>query len=108
MTKQYKNVDLDKYIDYEKFYSRYLSNMKKTGTDKISAQCPFHDDQHNSFWFRIQNGCWKCEAGCGNGNAITFLERIEKISRKEAYKILLKEAGLLKDDEKKEKLMNIL
>ena len=105
MTKQYKNVDLDKYIDYEKFYSRYLSNMKKTGTDKISAQCPFHDDQHNSFWFRIQNGCWKCEAGCGNGNAITFLERIEKISRKEAYKILLKEAGLLKDDEKKEKLM---
>jgi uncharacterized protein (DUF927 family) len=105
MTKQYKNIDLDKHIDYERFYSRYLKNMKKTGTDKISAQCPFHDDQHNSFWFRIQNGCWKCEAGCGSGNAIMFLEKIEKISGKEAYKKLLKEAGLLKDDEKKEKLM---
>ncbi len=103
MTKQYKNIDLDMHFHYERFYSRYLKNMKKTGTDKISAQCPFHDDQHNSFWFRINNGCWKCEAGCGSGNAITFLEKIEKISRKEAYRKLLKEAGLLEDDEKKGK-----
>ncbi|WAM33268.1 DUF927 domain-containing protein [Caldicellulosiruptor morganii] len=105
MSKQYKNAELDKHIDYERFYSRYLTNMRRTGTDKISARCPFHDDQHNSFWFRIANGCWKCEAGCGQGNAVTFLERMEKINRKEAYKMLLKEAGLLdKSEEKKGKM----
>jgi len=105
MAKQYNNVDLDKHIDYEKFYSKYLKNMKRAGTDKISAQCPFHDDQHNSFWFRTYNGCWKCEAGCGGGNAVTFLAKIERITQKEAYKVLLKEAGLLDDDEEKGKKM---
>ena len=105
MTKQYKNIDLDKHIDYERFYSRYLKNMKRTGTDKFQAQCPFHDDQHNSFWFRINNGCWKCEAGCGGGNAVTFLAKIEGITQKEAYKVLLKEAGLLDDNEEKGKKM---
>ncbi|WPX08234.1 DUF927 domain-containing protein [Anaerocellum danielii] len=101
MKKLSKQINIDNYIDYEKFYSRYLHNMKKSN-DKITAQCPFHDDQHNSFWFRISNGCWKCEAGCGQGNAVTFLARVEKISQKEAFKILLKEAGLSdKSEEKK-------
>ena len=105
MKKLYKQVNIDENIDYERFYSKYLKNMKRTGTDKFQAQCPFHDDQHNSFWFRINNGCWKCEAGCGSGNAVTFLARVEKISQKEAYKILLKEAGLLdKSDERKGKM----
>ncbi|WP_241243638.1 CHC2 zinc finger domain-containing protein [Caldicellulosiruptor changbaiensis] len=105
MGKTYRQINIDEYINYERFYSKYLKNMKRTGTDKISAQCPFHDDQHPSFWFNINNGCWKCEAGCGSGNAVTFLARVEKISQKEAYKILLKEAGLFEEDKKKGKKM---
>ncbi|WP_232841431.1 CHC2 zinc finger domain-containing protein [Caldicellulosiruptor acetigenus] len=100
MKKFFKQVNIDEHIDYERFYSKYLKNMKRSN-DKITAQCPFHDDQHNSFWFRISNGCWKCEAGCGGGNIITFLAKIEGLSTREAYKKLLKEAELL--DENKEK-----
>jgi hypothetical protein len=57
---------------------------------KKSARCPFHDDKHNSFstW---KNGTelwlWKCHAGCGEGDEITFLEKHRGISTKEAIKV---------------------
>ena len=63
---------------------------------KKSARCPFHDDKHNSYsiwkndsgkWF------WKCHAGCGEGDEITFLERHYGISNKEATKLYLEMAG---------------
>jgi hypothetical protein len=64
---------------------------------KKSARCPFHDDQHKSFsvwkneaglWF------WKCHAGCGEGDEITFLERHQGISNKEATKRYLEMSGV--------------
>ncbi len=87
-------AEYDRLINWERFYSKYLDNMMPCSTNKITARCPFHDDQHNSFWFNKDNGLWKCEA-CGvSGNAQTFLERIEKMDSKEAYRHLMKEAGL--------------
>ena len=64
---------------------------------KKSARCPFHDDQHNSFsiW---QNGAgdwrYKCHAGCGQGDEISFLEQHAGISRREAIELYLEMAGL--------------
>ena len=64
---------------------------------KKSAKCPFHDDQHNSFsiwcndagqWF------WKCHAGCGEGDEITFLEFHDKIPRPDAIRRYLALAGI--------------
>jgi DNA primase len=63
---------------------------------KKSAHCPFHNDKHNSFsvW---KNGAglwfWKCHAGCGEGDEITFLELHEHISNSEATKLFLEMAG---------------
>ena len=47
---------------------------------KKSGRCPFHDDKHNSFsvWKTEQGFFWKCHAGCGQGDEITFLELHEK------------------------------
>jgi hypothetical protein len=62
-----------------------------------SARCPFHDDKHNSFstwkneaslWF------WKCHAGCGEGDEITFLEKLEGLSTGQAIKRYLELAGV--------------
>lgn len=62
-----------------------------------SEKCPFHDDQHNSFsiwqtdkgfWF------WKCHAGCGAGDEITLLEKLDGVSNKEAIKLFLEVAGV--------------
>src|SRR5262245_39548275 len=64
---------------------------------KKSARCPFHDDKHNSFsiW---KNGAdlwfWKCHAGCGEGDEITFVEKHNGISNKEATKLLLQMVGV--------------
>ena len=44
---------------------------------KKSAHCPFHDDKHNSYsTWQNDDGLWswKCHAGCGQGDEITFLE----------------------------------
>jgi hypothetical protein len=73
--------------------------MKREGLgehSKKSARCPFHDDQHNSFSV-FQNGAglwfWKCHAGCGEGDEITFLEKRRRISRGDATKLFLEMAG---------------
>jgi len=56
---------------------------------KKTAPCPIpgHDDQHNSFSaFCNERGLWfwKCFAGCGEGDEITFLEKYFNISNAEA------------------------
>ena len=57
-----------------------------------SAHCPFHDDKHESFstwqnpeglWF------WKCHAGCGQGDEITFLEKHKGITNSDALREFL-------------------
>jgi len=94
-------AEYDRLINWERFYARYLDNMKPCSTNKVTARCPFHDDQHNSFWFNVDNGLWKCEACGKSGNAQTFLELYEKIDSREAYKKLMIEAGLWDEEGKK-------
>ena len=62
---------------------------------KKSARCPFHEDKHNSFsvWQTDGSWSWKCHAGCGKGDEITFLEKHNGISTGEAIKVLLEMAG---------------
>jgi hypothetical protein len=64
---------------------------------KKSALCPFHDDKHNSFsvWNNA-NGLWfwKCHAGCGEGDEISFLEKHRGISNREAIELFLEMAGV--------------
>jgi Protein of unknown function (DUF3631)/CHC2 zinc finger len=62
---------------------------------KKSARCPFHDDQRNSFsiWQRDGAWYWKCWAGCGKGDEITFLEKHNGITTGEAIKLFLEMAG---------------
>jgi len=65
---------------------------------KRSARCPFHDDHHNSFsvW---KNGTglwrWKCHAGCGEGDEITFLQIHRDIRNSDATKLFLEMAGAI-------------
>jgi CHC2 zinc finger len=63
-----------------------------------SARCPFHDDKRNSFsvWCADGTGrwAWKCHAGCGGGDEITFLEVQEELSRRDAVRRFLELAGV--------------
>jgi Protein of unknown function (DUF3987)/CHC2 zinc finger len=62
-----------------------------------SALCPFHEDKRNSFSiFQRPDGSWfwKCHAGCGAGDEITFLELHRGISNSDATKLFLEMAGV--------------
>ena len=63
---------------------------------KKSARCPFHEDGSNSFSVFQHNGAnfWKCHAGCGNGDEITFLEKHEELSRGDAIRRFCELAGV--------------
>ena len=88
-------IDLDSRVDWIAFYSARLQDKPtRCGTNKYHARCPFHDDSEPSFWFNTTNGCWKCETGCGSGNAISFIARQDGITNKEAWQKLCEYAGV--------------
>jgi len=60
---------------YAEFYSQHIRNPKPRGS-QIDSICPFHDDRHASFSVNVETGLWKCHAGCGDGNAWQFAERL--------------------------------
>jgi DNA primase len=65
---------------------------------KKSTLCPFHDDQRNSFSIWHNNSgrwLWKCHAGCGEGDEITFLQKLKTISNSEAIREFKKMAGVM-------------
>jgi len=88
-------VNVDDKIDWIRFYSERLPTAPKpAGDHKYNACCPFHNERNPSFWFNTKNGCWKCESGCGGGNATTFLARLENIGTGEAWEQLCRLAGV--------------
>ena len=88
-------VNVDDKIDWIRFYSERLPTPPKpAGDHKYNACCPFHNERNPSFWFNTQNGMWKCESGCGSGNATTFLSRLENIDTGAAWEKLCKLAGV--------------
>ena len=98
-------MNIDDKIDWIRFYSERLpSQPRPAGDHKYNACCPFHDERNPSFWFNTQNGMWKCETGCGSGNATTFLARIENIETAEAWKRLMQIAGVSEEKDERPKL----
>jgi len=76
----------------------YGISIKQEQSDDYITLCPFHDDNNPSFSIRKDNGlyhCWSCQA---KGNLITFIERIENISRDEAKEKLYGKGNVKKPD----------
>lgn len=91
-------TNIDDKINWIQFYSGYLPTQPKpAGDHKYNACCPFHDEKNPSFWFNTKNGMWKCETGCGSGNATSFLARIRGMDTSEAWKELCNLAGVTEE-----------
>lgn len=90
------NYDIDKQINYERFYSQHLKKIDRTTTGKLTSLCPFHNDSNPSFWVHIESGTYKCEACGETGNIYTFMEKYLKLSKDDAKKKVLEEAGIEK------------
>ncbi|MEK6733618.1 MAG: CHC2 zinc finger domain-containing protein [Pseudomonadota bacterium] len=69
--------------NYSGFYERYIEKLKlSSGGKQATGLCPFHEDKKNSFSINLETGQWNCFSGCGEGNSLTFADRME-ISRNE-------------------------
>ena len=54
----------------------------RAGETKNTYHCPFHDDKNPSF--SIKDKMWHCFAGCGSGDQISFIQKIDNLSFEEA------------------------
>ena len=79
-----------------------IYNVKKGHTAK-TYHCPFHEDKNPSF--SITDTGWKCFTGCGSGDQISFIEKIENTSFEEA---LIKASNISNVDYEKKKGRPIL
>ena len=67
--------------------------------NRFNIPCPIHGEQKgNSFSVTVKGGgqqVWKCHGKCQcGGDEITFLEKFENLSRKDAVKRYLELAGV--------------
>jgi DNA primase len=82
------NIDVLDILDY------YNVKHKSANTDGwVRFQCPFHNDKSPSASISVKNGGWKCFSGCGSGNLLDFVAKIENISLKQAYDFLQQKYG---------------
>ena len=90
--------------DIVSLISKYVK-LTKQGAD-YEAPCPFHHEKTPSFKVSPEKKIFKC-FGCGvSGNALTFIEKIENISKREAYKKLAAFNGIILDEENKKENEN--
>lgn len=71
--------DLPSPLDYYVRVLGKISALNKAGW--AQAKCPFHQDRHASLSTRLSGrGEWRCFAGCGSGDLISFHMRFRGLS----------------------------
>ena len=97
--------------------SSYINVIKKG--NRYVAICPFHDDKNPSMMISKEKQIFKCFVCGEGGNAITFIQKFEKIPFEDAVRKLadligFKDERLIKNvtkspvDEEKERLYNTI
>lgn len=64
------------------------------GEPRRSCKCPFHEDRSPSFAIYGGHRRWKCFSGCGQGDAIAFLQRAGNGNPRETLREFVRLAGL--------------
>ena len=89
--------DLDSKINYELEYLKHIKKPIKSGRE-ITSLCPFHKEQNRSFAVNLDTGKYKCFSCGKEGNYINFISELENILTADAYKKILKENGMYKEN----------
>jgi len=76
--------------NYQAFYSKYLTKVKKIGGHEFQGLCPFHEDSKPSFNFNNETGAYFCH-GCGKkGGFLHFYSKINSLDTKRDFPKILK------------------
>lgn len=61
----------------ERYYRARVERLgKPNGQGWAQGRCPLHQDRHESLSVSFQHGGWRCFAGCGCGDMVSFHERL--------------------------------
>lgn len=74
------------------YYRERIPKLTKSNAQGwAQGVCPFHDDRTASISVNVaDSGGWRCFAGCGSGDLVSFHSRITGKSFKEAVAELLR------------------
>ena len=76
----------------EAYYSRRVKKLSAPNLQGWSqGRCPFHEDHNASLSVHLtgERGGWRCFAGCGKGDLVSFHERLTGLEFKPAVRDLL-------------------
>lgn len=94
-------VDIDRLVNYEKEY-RNVIKKAIVSDGHLTGLCPFHDDKNNSFSVDLTTGKWHCFAEDEGGNYVSFYAKLHGIDTKEAYKKILEEYGVSREEQQEQ------
>lgn len=94
-------VDIDRLVNYEKEY-RNVIKKAIVSNGHLTGLCPFHDDKNNSFSVDLATGKWHCFAEDEGGNYVSFYAKLHGIDTKEAYKKILEEYGVSREEQQEQ------
>jgi hypothetical protein len=71
--------------DPASYYSARLPKLSRpNGAGWAQARCPFHEDRAASLSVNLVHGGWRCFAGCGQGDMVSFHERLTGMGFRDA------------------------
>lgn len=71
--------------DPASYYSARLPKLSRpNGAGWAQARCPFHEDRAASLSVNLVHGGWRCFAGCGQGDLLSFHERLTGMGFRDA------------------------
>src|SRR5215218_3476056 len=82
--------DLKARADFRAVLLHYRLALVGQG-DQAKVLCPFHDDERPSCSVNLVKGLWHCFRGCGAGNVLDFVHRMET---KDGATVSLRQAAL--------------
>jgi DNA primase len=68
--------DLKARADFRAVLAHYGLQTVGSG-EQTRMRCPFHDDERPSCSVNLAEGVWNCHAGCGAGNVLDLVHRLE-------------------------------
>ena len=82
----------DRLPDPAIYYAAHVGKLTRAnGTGWAQGVCPFHDDHSASLSVHVADprGGWRCFAGCGGGDLVSFHERLCGLDFKAAVRELV-------------------
>ncbi len=82
----------DRLPDPASYYAQHVAKLSRpNAAGWAQGTCPFHEDRNASLSVQVGDarGGWRCFAGCGSGDLVSFHERLTGKPFKDAVRDLL-------------------